>query len=329
MIVRPRAWVVAAVLCTSACASASAPRAGREVPQLRSQIASLRAEREEQERTIGELRNRIFILEDRVDTQRVAISRQLPVVRIAPAGAPAEPPSEEPAAEEELDAGPRPVLKLYERPAYSSGGGLPGGGAPRTPVRAMSSAALGPQDALPVIPMDGMPAPGSSGISAGTVTRAPEPGVAESGSADDASTTAIAAYEAAFALFRSRRFDEALAAFGAFVQQYPRHSYADNALYWRGECHYARRDFRAALAEFEAVLARYPDGNKAPDAMLKAALSRGELGDVARARAMLFRLAEQFPRSDAARLAQERAQRLGPVSSPGRPIVAGRPEVHP
>jgi TolA-binding protein len=55
--------------------------------------------------------------------------------------------------------------------------------------------------------------------------------------------------------------------------------------------------------------------------MLKAALSRGELGDVARARAMLFRLAEQFPRSDAARLAQERVARLGPANN--------RPEVHP
>jgi tol-pal system protein YbgF len=327
VIVRPLALVVVAVLSSAACASTSVRRAGREAPQLRAQISSLRAEREEQERTIGELRNRVFILEDRVDTQRVAISRQLPVVRLTPVGTPQEPPYEEPSLEEEPDAGPRPVLKLYERPAY--GGGLAGGGVPRTPLRAMPAAALGPQDALPVVPMDGMPAPGSSGISAGTLARAPEPGAAESSTGDDASTTAIAAYEAAFALFRGRRFDEALAAFGTFVQQFPRHSYADNALYWRGECHYARRDFRAALAEFEAVLARYPDGNKAPDAMLKAALSRGELGDVARARAMLFRLAEQFPRSDAARLAQERAQRLGPVNSPGRPTVAGRPEVHP
>jgi len=328
VIFRSVALAVAAVTSMAACASSPVSRATREAQgRLRAQVVSLRAEREEQERTIVELRNRIFILEDRVDTQRVAISRQLPVVRIAPPGAPAEPAAEEAAADEEVDAGPRPVLKLYERPAY--GGGLGGGGLPRAPLRPMAASALGPQDALPVVPMEGMPEPGAAGISMGTAARAPDPGAAESSSADDASTDAIAAYEAAFALFRARRFDEALTAFGEFVRQYPRHSYADNALYWRGECHYARRSFRAALTEFEAVLSRYPDGNKAPDAMLKAALSRGELGDVARARAMLFRLAEQFPRSDAARLAQERVARLGPVNSPGRPTVAGRPEVHP
>lgn len=311
MTLRPLVIGVAALLSASACAGTSASRRAPEVPQLRGQVASLRMERDEQARTIVELRNRIFILEDRVDTQRVAISRQLPVVRIAPAGAarqaPAEASADEASAEEEVDTGPRPVLKLYERPAFS------GAGLPRAPLRPMSSASLGPQDALPVVPMEGLPAPGAAGISAGTASRTPSVGAAESSSADDASTVAIAAYESAFALFRARRFDEALAAFAVFVQQYPRHSYADNALYWRGECYYARRNFRSALSEFEAVLSRYPDGNKAPDAMLKAALSRGELGDVARARAMLYRVAEQFPRSDAARLAQERVARLGPA----------------
>ena len=309
---------LAAVLSAAGCAARSAQRPAAHLTRLKGQVVSLRAERDDQARTIAELRNRIFILEDRVDTQRVAMTRQLPVVRLEPVGgAPTTAPEaeddegaateEDEAAGDEQDSGSRPVLKLYER---SSGGGSLG----RAPVRSMPSAALGPQDALPVVAMEGMPAPRASGISSGTAAPAPRAGAAESSSSDDASSAAIAAYEAAFALFRARRFDDALAAFGTFVQRYPRHSYADNALYWRGECYYARRVFRSALAEFEAVLARYPDGNKAPDAMLKAALSRAELGDTARARAMLYRLAEQFPRSDAARIAQERVARLGPRS---------------
>lgn len=313
------ALVLALVLGGAGCGARSAGRPGAEAA-LRSQLASVRAERDDQARVITELRNRLFILEDRVDTQRVAISRQLPVVRLQPPGAPepaaaaaSEGAADEPAPEQdesEADTGPRPLLKLYER-----GSGL--GALARAPVRAMPAAALGPQDALPVVAMDGMPAPGAAGISSGTASAAPAPGASETASSDDASSDAVAEYEAAFALFRARRFDEALTSFAAFVQRYPRHSYADNALYWRGECYYARRDFRAALGEFEAVAARYPEGNKAPDAMLKAALSRAELGDVARARAMLFRLAEQFPRSDAARIAQERVARLGPGTGEG------------
>ncbi|MBI2896709.1 MAG: tol-pal system protein YbgF [Deltaproteobacteria bacterium] len=283
------------------CAAGSEAATARaaELSRLRHRIAALTAHKAEQARTITDLRNRIFILEDRVDTNRVEMSRRLPVVRLAPVAAPeqAAPPEE---GIEEADEGPRTVLRLHERPSFAPSG-------PRAPLRPMAPAELGAQDSLPVLPMEGMPAPRSGAPRRATAPIDP----AETVSGQDASGEALGAYEAAFALFRARRFDEALVSFASFRDRFPRHSYADNALYWRGECYYAKREYRAALAEFEAVFTRYPGGNKAPDAMLKAAYSRAELGDVPRARAALLRLVELFPESDAARLARDRMARLG------------------
>lgn len=298
---RPVAICAVGLFLGAGCAARSETPSARsaELTRLRRRLAALAAVKAEQARTVTDLRNRIFILEDRVDTNRVEMSRRLPVVRLAPAAAHEEATPPEEAVAEDVDDGPRPVLRLHERRSYS--------GAGRLPLRPMASSELGAQDSLPVLPMEGMPAPGS-----GAPRRPPGPlDPSETVSGQDASGEALAAYEAAFALFRARRFDEALASFATFRDRFPRHSYADNALYWRGECHYAKRDYRAALAEFEAAFTRYPSGNKAPDAMLKAAYSRAELGDVPRARATLFRLVELFPRSDAARLGRERLARLG------------------
>ncbi len=144
------------LLLMAGCAAGSEAGAARsaELSRLRRRIASLAAEKAEQTLTITELRNRIFILEDRVDTNRVEMSRRLPVVRLAPVAAPEPAPLPDEGIPEEPDDGPRPVLRLHERPSYAGSG-------PRAPLRPMASADLGAQDALPVLPMEGMPAPGS------------------------------------------------------------------------------------------------------------------------------------------------------------------------
>jgi TolA-binding protein len=73
---------------------------------------------------------------------------------------------------------------------------------------------------------------------------------------------AKADYEAALALVRSKSYDEAIERLGDFVKRRPRGPYADNALYWLGECEIARGDIDAALERFDEVVSRYPYGNK-------------------------------------------------------------------
>jgi tol-pal system protein YbgF len=109
------------------------------------------------------------------------------------------------------------------------------------------------------------------------------------------------AYDSAMGLVNAKKYDAALDALAAFLVKWPDHPYADNAMYWRGECYFARGQYAPAAEQFEGVLARFPTGNKAPDAMLKLGMSQVKLGDPAKAKDLFDRLAQQFPKSDAAK----------------------------
>ena len=116
-------------------------------------------------------------------------------------------------------------------------------------------------------------------------------------------------YEAALSLVSGKQYDAALEALAAFLVRYPDHPYADNALFWRGECYFAQGEYLKASEQFEGVVTRYPAGNKAPDALLKLGISRQKLGDPVKAREYFDRLAQSYPQSDAAR-------RIPPVRVP-------------
>lgn len=109
------------------------------------------------------------------------------------------------------------------------------------------------------------------------------------------------AYDAAMALVGAKKYDAALDALAAFLVRWPDHPYADHAMYWRGECYFARGDYVHASDQFEGVLARFPAGAKAPDALLKLGMAQQRLGNAAKAKECFDRLAREFPQSDAAR----------------------------
>lgn len=119
---------------------------------------------------------------------------------------------------------------------------------------------------------------------------------------------AAGAYDDGLSLVRADRCHDALVAFASFLSRWPDHPHADNAMYWRGECLLRIGETQRGLEEFEALVVRYPGGNKAPEALLKLALTWGRLGDEQRAEAAARRLVENFPTSDAAR--RMRAERL-------------------
>ena len=109
------------------------------------------------------------------------------------------------------------------------------------------------------------------------------------------------AYDAALALVNARQYDRALDALAAFLVKYPDHPYADNAMYWRGECYFAKGDYLHAAEQFEGTITRFPAGNKAPDALLKLGISHQKLGNPVKAKECFDRLAQTYPRSEAAR----------------------------
>lgn len=119
-----------------------------------------------------------------------------------------------------------------------------------------------------------------------------------------------AAYLAVFEKLRGGRYDESIAGFRDLVQRWPEGRYADNAWYWLGESHYAKRDYDAALESFRTLQEKFPASPKVPDAMLKSGMAQLEKKQKAEARATLQKLVAEHPDSSAANVARQRLEQI-------------------
>ncbi len=118
------------------------------------------------------------------------------------------------------------------------------------------------------------------------------------------------AYQAAFALLREARYEEAKQSFKAFLDNYPQSSLVPNGWYWLGEVNYVNKDFSTAVGQFRKVVDDFPQSNKAPDAWLKLGYCHYELGQWNKAREALRTVAQRHPEHPAAGLANERLERM-------------------
>jgi tol-pal system protein YbgF len=82
-----------------------------------------------------------------------------------------------------------------------------------------------------------------------------------------------AAYNAAFKKLNSKDYSGAAAGFDEFVKAYPKDPLTSNAYYWLGESYYARGDYTRAAEGFRKGFESNPQGQKAPDNLLKLAMS--------------------------------------------------------
>ena len=110
--------------------------------------------------------------------------------------------------------------------------------------------------------------------------------------------------------FMAGNYETARAIFSELVAKAPESTFADNALYWIGESYYAERDYKSALTKFKDAYEKYPKENKAPDSMLKAALSLNELGNTDGAAETLNALINRYPDSPAADKAKRTLKKI-------------------
>jgi tol-pal system protein YbgF len=159
------------------------------------------------------------------------------------------------------------------------------------------------------------------------------PGVQAGGGAIDEEVPAggvdkeVQDYEAAFRLYRAGDYQAAVDRFQAFVQAHPDSDYADNALFWMGECHQKLGDFVLAAVTFERVHKEFPEGNKVPDALYRQAVALVEIGRQkgeqaeydAAAREVLQRILDEYPRSERADEARTQLEKLSSGGARRRP----------
>ena len=113
-------------------------------------------------------------------------------------------------------------------------------------------------------------------------------------------------YEYAFDILRQAEYGRAEMALRLFLEANSEDTLAGNAQYWLGETFYVRGDFEQAAVEFLSGYQTYPQGNKAPDNLLKLGLSMARLGQTDGACTALSRLSTEYP--DANDTIQRRAQ---------------------
>ncbi len=117
-------------------------------------------------------------------------------------------------------------------------------------------------------------------------------------------------YDEAFSALKDGRYSESARRFQSFIDQYPNTDLTGNAYYWLGESYYVTQNFRVALDTFNTLLTRFPQNQKAPDALLKTGYCQYELKQWDAAESTLNNVISTYPNTTVARLAQGRLRAL-------------------
>jgi tol-pal system protein YbgF len=120
-------------------------------------------------------------------------------------------------------------------------------------------------------------------------------------------------YETAYGYLLQRDYGAAEAAFDEFLRRHPNDPLAGNAQYWLGESLYVRGQYRAAAGAFLKGYQAYAKSAKAPESLLKLAMSLQRLGQKDAACSSYSELATKFPSAPGhvKQTAQAERQRAG------------------
>ena len=300
---------------------------GSGLIELSKQIETLQ---QEVQQLRGELENQAFTLEQVRKAQRDAYAdtdRRLSALEqgaAGSAGVPADPPVSTIDSPTDTAVAGKPseqtmAVEMQQRPAARARAAAPSEDG--IDVSDEAAAELQPPQHPTVVLSPNDPAPGSISITSSEPTR-----VARQAVEDDAAQAAPAAvigaearsetpeseaaYREAFGLLKAGQYEQSIKGFSRYLQQYPNGQYADNAQFWVGEAYYVMRKFEPAISQYQKLISNYPDSQKQPHALLKIAYSFDELGRSDQAVKLLTQLKQKYPDSSAARLADERLQRI-------------------
>jgi tol-pal system protein YbgF len=120
-------------------------------------------------------------------------------------------------------------------------------------------------------------------------------------------------YERAYGYLLQKDYSTAETTFDDFLKRHPAHQLAGNAQYWLGETFYVRGQYRPAAAAFLKGYQDYAKSQKAPESLLKLAMSLQRLGQKDAACSSFSEFATKFPSPPAhiKNLAQNERQRSG------------------
>ncbi len=105
-------------------------------------------------------------------------------------------------------------------------------------------------------------------------------------------------YQEAYGFLLGRDYESAESAFTEFLKRFPKDPLAGNAQYWLGESFYVRGDYRKAAENFVKGYTNLKKHKKAPESLLKLAMSLKRLGQNDAACSTFKELSQRFPRAE-------------------------------
>ena len=117
-------------------------------------------------------------------------------------------------------------------------------------------------------------------------------------------------YQKAYGLLIKKQYADAVKAFQVFVQKYPRSPRATDAAYWLGELYLTQGHPDLASQQFRVVI-RDTQSLKRPDALVALGTIYLASGDNAHAKESFERVLKEYPRTQAAEMAQSRLKQMG------------------
>ena len=266
---------------------AKSPNHERTIADLKREVARLKAERANLDARSTALDDKVLVLEKKLQKCDQAGSSKLTVVKLTPddeATAWEERPiSEAPKKWSDSDRQrPRLVLTNGSRRPRSAPA------APRSnraPVTAGQFGHLGPDNL---------------GVTSGAPT--------ETGQSPE--NQAMEAFNTAYRAYSNKQHNVALQGFAGFVNGHPNHAYADNAIFWRGECYLAMGKLANAIGEFQRLKRRYPRSEKVAASVYKVGVIYDKMRDFGKAADYYFEVVERYPGTDEARRASRRVAEI-------------------
>ena len=174
------------------------------------------------------------------------------------------------------------------------GGGVAPQAMPRPDAGYGASPAPGFEDKQPLAPLG---APAAPAYAPRQQQSAVAPHPAAPAAAAAASGPARALFDQGYGALNRREYAAAEGYFQQFLEQYPADPLAGNAQYWLGESAFVSGEYKTAAARFLKTFTTYPPSERAPEALLKLAISLRRLGNNSDACATFGELAQRYPKA--------------------------------
>ena len=117
-------------------------------------------------------------------------------------------------------------------------------------------------------------------------------------------------YNMAYADYLKGNYALAIDGFKIYLDNFSQSPFADNALYWIGECYFSQKEYEEAISRYNELILNFPLGDKVPASYLHKGISMMELDRNEEALSVFKLMVSKYPLEEVTKIAQEKIKEL-------------------